>query len=161
MYKTTVNIGEKVISITVKKIKSDEIPDKISRVYVLAFDDDGNVPLIFNSKRKIWGFPGGHTGEGETIEQTAYREFAEEVNRELIEGNKRFLIINKIDDDKEENQIICFGKVGDKKTDITDEEESVSEVSFVPIQDVISHIGNTQLWGPIVGELRKEFESSR
>lgn len=46
-------------------------------VYSVAFKD-GKFLMVYNRKRKGWEMPGGHVEEGETTEEAARREFAEE-----------------------------------------------------------------------------------
>lgn len=41
-----------------------------------------SVAVIYREKQKDYSFPKGHTEEGETIEETALRETAEETKRD-------------------------------------------------------------------------------
>lgn len=52
-YTTQIQIGEKNIEVHVEKIASDFVLDDISRVYVIACNDDEKIGLIYNSKRNI------------------------------------------------------------------------------------------------------------
>ena len=51
--------------------------DTDSTVYTVAYRD-GRFLMVWNRKRGGWEMPGGHIKEGETVEQGAAREFAEE-----------------------------------------------------------------------------------
>jgi 8-oxo-dGTP pyrophosphatase MutT (NUDIX family) len=50
----------------------------VRRALVVARDDDGHVLLVSGDGRTMWSFPGGGREPGETIEDTAHREVAEE-----------------------------------------------------------------------------------
>ena len=51
--------------------------DTDETVYTVAFMD-GRFLMVWNPKRKGWEMPGGHVKSGETLEEGAVREFAEE-----------------------------------------------------------------------------------
>ncbi len=152
---TKVNIGTKEVIVGIYGLdNSDELKD-LSRVYVVAVDADNNVPLIYNSKRDIWGFPGGHVEEGESIDKAALRESIEEIKKTITKCAYKFMLINKIDNEKEEKQIICFARVGEDSTDFKDENESVKQVIYTPISEIISKIGNEELWNVIIESLNE------
>ncbi len=55
--------------------------------------------LVYGKKSSKWGFPKGHMEEGETIEETAHREFYEETGFRLnqpLENLPRYTIRNNI-----------------------------------------------------------------
>ena len=51
--------------------------DTDQTVYTVAFKD-GRFLMVWNPKRNGWEMPGGHVKSGETLEEGAVREFAEE-----------------------------------------------------------------------------------
>ena len=51
--------------------------DTDTTVYAVAFKD-GKFLMVWNSRRNGWEMPGGHVKSGETLEEAAIREFAEE-----------------------------------------------------------------------------------
>lgn len=145
-----VRVGEKVVLVTVYKIEEVEKIKDISRVYVLAGNEKGEVALIFNSKREIWGFPGGHPNENETIKESAQRECIEEINYSIKNCELKYVLSNKLDDNKEELQAICFAKINEVSKEFVDEDESVSEVKFVTTDKILEEVGNSELWKDII-----------
>jgi ADP-ribose pyrophosphatase YjhB (NUDIX family) len=145
-----IKIGEKAISVSIYSIEKDESTKDFSRVYVVVADDEGKIALIYNSKRKIWGFPGGHSEEGETINETAQRECVEEIKYSIKDCEPKYALSNKLDDNKEETQIICFAKVDRESDEFVDENESVKEIKFVNVESVKEEIGNADLWEDIL-----------
>lgn len=72
-------------------------------VYTVAFAE-GRFLMVYNQKRRGWEMPGGHIEPGETPEEAAEREFAEESGYAVtIRGTK------ELDD-----CWVCAGAVGDK-----------------------------------------------
>jgi len=145
-----VGIGDRTAPVTLYKIEEGETLSSISRVYVLASNENNEVVLIFNEKRKIWGFPGGHTEENETVTQTAKRECIEEIKYSLKSCEPSYVLSNKLDDDTESLQVICFAKLGEPSNEFVDENESVKEVKFVPVENVLDELGNAALWNQIL-----------
>ncbi len=145
-----IKIGEKIIPVSIYSIKEDEKVENFSRVYVVVADNEGKVALIYNSKRKIWGFPGGHPEEDETIKETAQRECVEEIKYSIKDCEPKFVLYNKLDDNKEETQIICFAKIDKESNEFVDENESVKEIKFVNVENVREKIGNADLWEDIL-----------
>ena len=146
--------GSREVNVEVYGLEDKDELSNLSRVYVIAVDKNKSVPLIYNSKRDIWGFPGGHVDEGESCSQTASRECIEEIKKTINDCQPKFLLINKIDNEEEENQVVCFAKIGRECTDNVDENESVKKVIYVPIGEIISKIGNEDLWGLIVDNFK-------
>ena len=56
--------------------------DSSDTVYTVAFGPDGFL-MVYNPKRRGWEMPGGHVKVGETREDGARREFAEEAGYEV------------------------------------------------------------------------------
>jgi len=144
-----IKIGSNTIPVSVYSIYENE-KINFSRVYVIASDNNGDIALIYNSKRDIWGFPGGHPNENESFEKAAKRECVEEIKYSIKNCEARFVLSNKIDGQEEEFQIICFAKIDKKSTEFVDEDESVSEIKFVKTSDVQKEIGNEGLWEEII-----------
>ncbi|HXR49662.1 MAG TPA: NUDIX domain-containing protein [Verrucomicrobiae bacterium] len=62
----------------------DELPrELITQVYGVCFLGD-QLLIVHNGKKDTWGFAGGTTEPGETIEQTLVREVREESNMRVI-----------------------------------------------------------------------------
>jgi ADP-ribose pyrophosphatase YjhB (NUDIX family) len=145
-----VTVGANEGKVEVYKLDENDILSDLSRVYIIAIDKNKELPLIYNSERGIWGFPRGHIKKGESYINAALRECAEGINRIIENCQQKFLLVNKIDGEKEEKQIVCFAKVGKKCIDYTDKNESVKKVIYTPISKVISKMGNKELWNPIL-----------
>lgn len=144
-YKTEIQIWWKNITISISKITNDINLDNISRVYVIAYNDDWNIWLIYNSKRNIRWFPWWHKEPNETILDVANREYIEEIWYDLSSCTMAYLVENQIDSDQIEKQIICFGKIGNINTSHIEAEESVTEVGFFPFNQTIEKIWNKWL----------------
>lgn len=145
-----VNLGSSEVKVYIFSLDdNDELLD-ISRVYVIARGASGNIPLIYNSKRDIWGFPGGHVEEGESVERAANRECIEEIQRSISNCTPRFLLLNKIDDKTEEKQIVCFANIEEKNDSLKDDNESVNRVEYLSFDEVKKRLGNLDLWDSIL-----------
>lgn len=145
-----VSVGDKVITVKVCKIDKKDKLISFSRVYVVVCNKKSEVALIYNSKRGIWGFPGGHPNEGESIEEVASRECIEEIGYSISECEPVYVLINKLDGNKEELQVICFAKIKEKNDSLKDENESVTNVKFVALSKVLNEMGNASLWREII-----------
>jgi len=154
---SSVFAGSRKVDVDIYALNEDNKLVDLSRVYIVAIDKKNNVPLVFNSKRNIWGFPGGHVEKGESFMNTAMRESIEEIKKKINNCQQKFLLINKIDGEKEEKQVVCFAEIGEDCNDFADENESVKEVVYTPISEIISKVGNKDLWDPIIDELTKKI----
>ena len=148
-----VNAGSREANVKIFKINNPDKLQDLSRVYVIATNSEKKVPLIYNSKRNIWGFPGGHIKEGESVENAASRESIEEIKKTIKNCESKFLLINKIDEEEEKNQVVCFANIGKDSTKFQDEYESVKKIVYVEIDEIIQKIGNRNLWESIISEL--------
>lgn len=155
----TVTIGDKSVIISIFKLDAQESLENLSRVYVIGANKSGEVVLIYNSKRNIWGFPGGHLDKGETVLDTARREFIEEVHRDIENVKVTYLLVNQLDGDQQEAQAICFAMVGEENTSFVEKDETVTETKFVPVQDVAAEVGNLGLWTDILEDFQEWFQS--
>jgi ADP-ribose pyrophosphatase YjhB (NUDIX family) len=111
-----IKIGEKIIPVSIYSIKEDEKVENFSRVYVVVADNEGKVALIYNSKRKIWGFPGGHPEEDETIKETAQRECVEEIKYSIKDCEPKFVLYNKQRDNGKLRY--CFARIDKDSNDL-------------------------------------------
>jgi len=145
-----IEIDKKIVPVTIYKIEEGENIPLVSRVYVFVSNDKNEMALIFNDKRKIWGFPGGHTEENESIEQTARRECVEEIKYSLESCEPAYALSNKLDNDIDSLQVICFAKIDKPSNEFIDENESVTLVKFLPIDEVLSEVGNASLWCDLI-----------
>ena len=152
-----VNAGSREVEVNLFDLEEGDKIENLSRVYVIALDGDQKVPLIYNSKRDIWGFPGGHIEKDESFKESALRECIEEIKRTINTCKKKFLLVNKIDGEKEENQVVCFAKLGKKCENYKDENESVTNVKYFNTDEIISKIGNEELWNPIINSLKEDI----
>ena len=149
-----IKAGLRKVNVQIFKINNSDKLQNLSRVYIIAVNQSKKVPLIYNSKRNIWGFPGGHIEKGESVNDAALREGVEEIKKTIKNCESRFMLVNKIDETEDENQIICFATIGENSTKFQDKHESVKEVVYVEIDEVIQKIGNRNLWEPIISELK-------
>ena len=146
---SVVFMGSNKTKVYLYKLSTDDEVVNISRVYVLAMDDSKKIPLIYNSKRNIWGFPGGHVEESESIQEAANRECIEEIERSIVRCESKFLLVNKLDTKIEEKQLICFAFLGKKNNSLKDNAESVSKIKYLSIEEIKTKLGNSELWAPI------------
>lgn len=144
-YTTQIQIGEKNIEVHVEKIASDFVLDDISRVYVVACNDDEKIGLIYNSKRDIRWFPWWHTEQNESIIETAKREYIEEMRFDLQTSIPSYILRNQIDTHTIEKQVICFWKIGMQSNAFTEDLETVTQVWFFDVEEVLKKIKNTDL----------------
>ncbi|MCH7851089.1 MAG: NUDIX hydrolase [Nanoarchaeota archaeon] len=153
IYCGDVKFAGKTDNLSLHKIKNDERFDNLSRVYVIVGDDKNNLALIYNSKREMWGFPGGHSEEGESVKETAERECAEEINYTVTNIEQKYAFSYK-SGDKEQIHVLCFAKLGEEEHETFDEDESVSEVKFIPISEVAGKIDCGKIWKDIINEYK-------
>lgn len=153
-----IKIGEKTLPVTIHSInKEDKI--NFSRVYIIASNNNGKIALIYNSKRNIWGFPGGHPEKNETVYETAQRECIEEIKYSIKNCEPKYVLSNKLDDETEEMQIICFAKINKKSNKFVDENESVNQIKFTKVENVLNEIGNADLWKEILQEYNQWIDN--
>jgi len=86
-------------------------------VYTVAFTEDKFL-MVYNQRRNGWEMPGGHIEPGETLEEAAEREFAEESGYAVT-----ILRSKELDD-----CWVCAGTVGDKIRDGEMRAEMFSEL---------------------------------
>lgn len=150
-------MGEKQIPVSISKINAnnDKYLKDISRVYAIGINKDNLVPVIFNSNRGIWGFPGGHKESGESMEETVRREFKEETGFSILKCEPKFIIKSVLDEKQEEGQVICFCLVGEKEDIKHTEDETVTEVKLLPVDEVLDTVGNHKLWEDIFNSFKE------
>ena len=149
-----IKIKGKLVFVDVFLIEKDEVKD-FSRVYVVVRNSDNKIALIYNSKRDVWGFPGGHSEEGESVYDTAMRECVEEIGFSIKNCESKYVLLNKLDNGEEKMQIICFAEIDKESKKFVDENESVSCVKFVDIKNIQEEMGNFDLWEGILQEYKK------
>lgn len=143
--KTTVNLNKEtslLISLKPGKVLQNDIRKKIKKVYGVVFVD-GKLVLIYNSKRDIWGFPGGTIEPGEGVENALSREMEEEANISI--SKKAFLGYGWIDDDNQNLQAFFYVdglKLGDF---ISDPDESVTKNEHIEPSDYTKYLQ----WGDV------------
>jgi 8-oxo-dGTP pyrophosphatase MutT (NUDIX family) len=148
MYET--NIENKLIKVC---FANEYTPKKPSRVYTIALNENKQIGLIYNSKRNIWGFPGGHTEPEETIFETAKREYIEEMGYSIKDIKIIATIISQIDENKFEEQVICLATIENKSKEYIDENETVTKKGFFDKEKVLKNIGNKELWKPLLEKI--------
>lgn len=156
-YITEIEIWWTKKKIIVKKLTQDTNLNNISRVYVIACNNDWNIWLIYNSKYNIRWFPWWHKNQNEDIIQTANREYIEEMWYDLSECTIKYVIENQIESDKIEKQVICFWRIGNINTSQIEAEESVTEIWFFWLNDIVKKIWNKLLWEKIVIDFSNTF----
>ncbi|MGB3921967.1 MAG: NUDIX hydrolase [Minisyncoccia bacterium] len=150
--KKVVNLNNSNLNVSIFKIESDSDLFGASRVYVLGVNKGGSVCIIFNAKRKIWGFPGGHIDEGESVTEAIKRESMEECGYSLEIVEPKFVIENVVDD-KVEKQVICFGRFEHNINKLNAAEgETVTDVRFVNLSELNTLISLPQVWSEIIEE---------
>lgn len=137
--------------ITVSKISSEDMLEQLpfTRVYTIAADQAWKIGIVYNAKRQIRGFPGGHSEEGEHYDETAYREYNEETWYQLKALQPAYLLKNSGNQDVSFD-LIVFGRLGAQSIEYQDIHESVTEVAFVSLSELWKKIGNKPLWEPIL-----------
>lgn len=75
-------------------LRDEDIEMKVIRVKALILNSNGNILLAFNNN--TYQFPGGHTDEGEEIDECMKREIKEEVGIDVEVGDP-FLSIETYD----------------------------------------------------------------
>lgn len=100
---------------------------------------NNNQVLLVKHNAGHWDFPKGHVEEGETLEETAIREVKEETNV-LIEviSNYRYVTRYSPKENVLKDVIYFLGKP--LSNDLKNQEEEVSEVKFVDIDQALSLI---------------------
>lgn len=159
-YITHIQIWWKAIYTTVTLIDDSIELHDISRVYVIACNNEWEIWLIYNSKRQIRWFPWWRKEIKETVLETAHREFIEEMWYNLESCIMKYLIENNIDSDQTERQIICFGRIGVPDISQIEINESVTEMWFFSLDDVRQKMGNDWLREPIIADFWKKFRKN-
>ena len=83
-FKSSYQYEGKTILVAWFDLIDKHIPDILwQQVYAIG-DLDGKVPVVFHSDRDVANLPGGHTEQGESIDETIKREMIEETNLKVI-----------------------------------------------------------------------------
>ena len=138
--------------ISISKIDSKNLPIDISRVYSVGITMDGLVPLIFNAKRGIWGFPGGHVEKEESVEAAVRREFGEETGFTVLYCEPQYCLSSVLDEVHPQNQIIYFCRLGAQDSQERATDESVTNVRLVRTNEILNIIGNQEIWTDILND---------
>ena len=105
--------------------------------------EDNKVLLVYESKRKFWGFPKGHVEEGETEIETAKREVLEETGLNVIvDESRRYEIKYMIGEnlDIEKTAVFFMAKVKDGKLQKQEEEiEDMGWFTFEEAKETLSY----------------------
>lgn len=132
---STVNINDQLsLKITLQPLNeiTQEIRNKAKKVYGVIIIDDKLV-LIYNSKRDIWGFPGGTIENNESIETALAREMEEEAQLKVL--HSQFLGYAWIDNATDDLQLF-FVVEGEKiKEFIADPDGGVTENRYININE--------------------------
>lgn len=111
---------------------SNEIRSKAKKVYGVTFINEKLV-LIYNSKRNIWGFPGGTIEENETIEEALTREMIEEAQIQVSKAI--FLGYVWTEDTQDSLQLFFFVKGNQLGEFIADPDEGVTENRYIELSE--------------------------
>ncbi len=100
---------------------------------------NNNQVLLVKHNAGHWDFPKGHVEEGETLEETAIREVKEETNV-LIEVNSNYRYVTRYSPKENVLKDVIYFLGKPLSNDLKNQEEEVSEVKFVDIDQALSLI---------------------
>lgn len=131
---------------------------KPKRVYTIAANTNGEIALVYNSKHSFWGFPGGHVEEGESVCETAEREYLEESHL-ILKHCKPYYIFSLGGRLNKETEVVCFGLTQNETVESTtiSSDEEISQVAFFGKKEVLQKLGNESLWGPVVSTFYENY----
>lgn len=100
---------------------------------------NNNQVLLVKHNAGHWDFPKGHVEEGETLEETAIREVKEETHV-LIEVNSNYRYVTRYSPKENVLKDVIYFLGKPLSNDLKNQEEEVSEVKFVDIDQALSLI---------------------
>ena len=109
----------------------------------IIINDNNEVLLVYEKRRKYWGFPKGHKEGNESEEETAIREVKEEVDLDvIIDSNHKYEIsysFGKI------NKSVIYFIAKPINTDITIQESEIKEYKWCSYEEAKSLINYDNL----------------
>ena len=113
------------------------------------------VALVYREKQNDFSFPKGHIEPGETIEECALRETAEETKRECILLKKEFIYIEEyVTPGGEDVRMYYFlGKDGGPSNNDSPDTHPTIWVPFDKVYDKLSYSGLRDVWESIKNEV--------
>ena len=153
-----ININDKKtleISLCLGDDISKEMISFVTKVYGITFFENKLV-LIYNSKRDIWGFPGGTIEQGESLKEALLREILEETELRLV--SSEYLGYSYINANKNELQVFFYVEAEKIKDGFVDPDESVTKNEYIDPTETSQYID----WGQ-VGEslISKALEKNK
>lgn len=122
--------------------------------------ENKNVALVFRQKQQDYSFPKGHLDEGETLEECAVRETAEETKRvaEIIKGYEPF--VEKYTTPRGE-ECVCYMYIAKDKGPSANTSEDTHPTCWIPYDDVEEKLTYDSLkntWRAVKGNIKKLFD---
>ncbi len=97
---------------------------------------NNKVLLIYEKNRNFWGFPKGHTENGENEIETALREVKEEVGLEVeIDEEKRYILNYIIKDEIDKTTVLYIAKP--KNEAIIIQEDEIGKVKWCTFEEAL------------------------
>lgn len=118
---------------------------------------NGGLVLMVHQDNGVFAFPKGHVEGDETEIETAKREILEEtgVAAELDES-RRFEFGYHIEDGDIDKTVVLFVGKPSGSTDLVAQEGEISEVLWVPVDEVEGHLGFPE-WKEVWHKVKEEL----
>lgn len=108
---------------------------KVEVAYCFAYDKENKkVLMVYNQDAHMWSLPGGLVEDGETLEETAKREFFEETGMQIEVGDVVAVNELKLKQKNEHAIFITFQVHNIKGEPMIQYPEEISKISWVDIE---------------------------
>ena len=117
------------------------------------------IGLIYRDKFKDYSFPKGHLEKGESLQECAIRETAEETKRDCVILTQRSVILKYIDGvgDLCECHYYIAEDCGKSDNTSTDTHELIWK-KIDEVEDILTYIDLKQIWRRVRGRIEKEIK---